>query len=107
MTASYPPVDGTQPCALDPEAWYPEKGGQTSTAKAMCQGCEFLRPCLAWSLENDEWGVWGGTTRDQRRDLRRRFGIAARPAPHLSETRSAAARAPHQSDVGGRDEVAS
>lgn len=84
---------------MDPEAWYPEKGQSSSQAKQLCTGCEFVRPCLAWALENDEWGVWGGTTRDQRRDLRQQFGIAKRPAPHVNQAMSENSRHHHVDDA--------
>lgn len=61
-----PPEDGA--CAeTDPELFFPEKGGSTREAKAICRGCEALEECLAWALRHDErFGVWGGTSTQDR-----------------------------------------
>lgn len=36
-------------------------------AKEVCDECPVVRECLANALENDERGVWGGTSRRQRK----------------------------------------
>ncbi|BEL42072.1 WhiB family transcriptional regulator [Mycobacteroides abscessus] len=63
-------------CAqTDPEAFFPEKGGSTREAKAMCERCEVKDPCLEYALDNDErFGIWGGLSERERRRLKR--GIA-------------------------------
>ena len=60
-------------CAqADPEAFFPEKGESSRAALAICLRCPVRRECLAFALEHDErYGVWGGTTEMQRRELRR------------------------------------
>jgi WhiB family redox-sensing transcriptional regulator len=41
-------------------------------AKKICQACTVTAECLAWALEHDQrFGVWGGTTERERRDMRR------------------------------------
>lgn len=69
-------------CAqTDPEAFYPEKGGTTASAKAVCQVCPVQAECLAYALARDErFGVWGGTSERERRQLRRRAAAAAAEA---------------------------
>ena len=39
-------------------------------AKSVCVGCPLLEVCLQWALDHREWGVWGATTRDERRAIR-------------------------------------
>jgi hypothetical protein len=39
--------------------------------KVMCAGCVERGPCLAWALEHEPVGVWGGTSAAERRRLRR------------------------------------
>lgn len=58
-------------CAqADPEAWYPEKGGSSARAKAICGGCAVRRQCLEHALTNDErFGVWGGLSERERRQI--------------------------------------
>lgn len=54
-----------------------EDGRPTSTdnytmAKRICKMCAHQNQCLQWALDNDEqYGIWGGTTPKQRRELRR------------------------------------
>jgi len=61
-------------CAeTDPEAFFPEKGGSTREAKAVCLACEVRQDCLGYALENDErFGIWGGVSERERRRMRRR-----------------------------------
>ncbi|WP_122820061.1 WhiB family transcriptional regulator [Varibaculum vaginae] len=63
-------------CAqTDPEAFFPEKGGSTREAKAVCELCEVRDECLSYALENDErFGIWGGLSERERRRLRRNVG---------------------------------
>ena len=63
-------------CAqTDPEAFFPEKGlgGQKSVklAKSMCKSCIYVTKCLQWAIDNNETGIWGGTTERERRYMRR------------------------------------
>lgn len=61
-------------CAqTDPEAFFPEKGGSTREAKAVCASCEVRAECLEYALENDErFGIWGGMSERERRRYKRR-----------------------------------
>ena len=63
-------------CAqTDPEAFFPEKGGSTREAKAVCELSEVRDECLSYALENDErFGIWGGLSERERRRLRRNVG---------------------------------
>ncbi|MEU9560097.1 WhiB family transcriptional regulator [Streptomyces fumanus] len=50
---------------------------QTEQAKAVCHRCPVRDQCLRWALDTGQSiGVWGGTSEDERRALKRR--IAAR-----------------------------
>ena len=54
---------------------------QLAWAKQVCAGCAVRTPCLEWALASgQEAGVWGGTTEDERRALRRTRQASARPA---------------------------
>ena len=47
-------------------------------AKAVCQTCPVREACLQYALETRQVdGIWGGTTEDERRRLRRAW-VAAR-----------------------------
>jgi WhiB family redox-sensing transcriptional regulator len=59
-------------CAqTDPEAFFPGQGEPTAAAKAVCMRCPVRGECLAYALERDEHGVWGGLSERERRALRR------------------------------------
>lgn len=49
-------------------------------ARSLCQGCEVRQPCLLYALDmftiTDDHGLWGGTTRDERRALRVRRRVS-------------------------------
>lgn len=69
-------LDGSQPCAqTDPELFFPDKGESPATAKQLCQDCPLIRDCLAYGLRFKVFGVWGGTTDQDRRALRAKYGI--------------------------------
>lgn len=45
---------------------------QIDAAKTVCDSCEAKNPCLDFALAtNQDSGVWGGTSEDERRKLRR------------------------------------
>lgn len=55
------------------EMFYPGRGEMRALARAraICEDCPVRQPCLAWALEHDERGVWGGTTWRQRQAMQR------------------------------------
>jgi WhiB family redox-sensing transcriptional regulator len=60
----------------DPELFFPVAAAgaalhQISTAKAVCQACAVRAACLAFGLQTSQDGIWGGTTPEERRALRR------------------------------------
>jgi WhiB family transcriptional regulator, redox-sensing transcriptional regulator len=62
---------------LDPELFFPVGVTgmaieQIDAAKAFCNTCESKEACLEFAITtNQEYGVWGATTEDERRVLRR------------------------------------
>ena len=61
-------------CAqVDPELFFPERGGSTRNAKGVCLSCEVRDDCLEYSLTNGEsFGMWGGLSERQRKKLKAR-----------------------------------
>lgn len=61
----------------DPELFFPvgtseAAFAQAEQAKAICRGCAVSDECLQWAVEtNQDVGIWGGLTEDQRRRLHR------------------------------------
>jgi WhiB family redox-sensing transcriptional regulator len=83
---NYPDFEefGAPPCSeTDPEAFYPidlndfAGGAGTSKyyneagAKAVCKACPYVMRCLMYAIENNEMGIWGGTTDSDRKSIRR------------------------------------
>jgi WhiB family redox-sensing transcriptional regulator len=62
----------------DPELFFPVSragpgASQVARAKAVCLSCPVRTECLNFALESgQDSGVWGGTSEDERRTLRRR-----------------------------------
>jgi WhiB family transcriptional regulator, redox-sensing transcriptional regulator len=58
---------------LDADLFFPERGESCAEAKAVCAGCSVRRECLEYALANNEqFGIWGGTSYRERRAIRRR-----------------------------------
>ena len=79
------PVDwqGKARCAeVDPEIFFPERGGSSKAARAVCSNCEVRAQCLEYALNNKEqFGIWGGTSERERRRLRKERAARARLRP--------------------------
>jgi len=72
---------GTNPDLFFPLGETGEPRAQAEAAKRMCQTCTVCDPCLQFALQTNQMtGVWGGTTEDERRRLRRSWVRAGRPA---------------------------
>jgi WhiB family redox-sensing transcriptional regulator len=69
--------------STEPEVFFPigSTGNaldQIAAAKRVCAQCEVVSACLDFALAtNQESGVWGGTSEDERRKLRKQW-LAAR-----------------------------
>ena len=51
------------------EMFFPPRGGDTSTPKAICAECPVRKECLAYGM-NERQGIFGGLTERERRALR-------------------------------------
>ena len=62
---------------VDPDLFFPIGNtgiavDQIEAAKGVCRQCEAQAPCLEFALAtNQEAGVWGGTSEEERRKLRK------------------------------------
>src|SRR5256885_2559544 len=72
---------------VDPDLFFPERGGSTREAKEVCRGCVVREDCLEYALANGEkFGIWGGMSERERRRVRR--ARAVRPRPRASTARA-------------------
>ena len=51
--------------------FFPARGESTAPAKAVCSRCLVRSECLGYAVENEEHGVWGSTSRQDRERIRR------------------------------------
>lgn len=69
---------------VDPELFFPIGNTgpaltQAAEAKAVCLSCEVMEVCLRWAMDNNQdSGVWGGKSEEERRSLKRRAARARR-----------------------------
>jgi WhiB family redox-sensing transcriptional regulator len=72
--------------AVDPDLFFPvgvtgPAVGQIAAAKAVCDGCQVRTECLEFAITtNQEYGVWGGASEEERRVLRRKWRAQQRRA---------------------------
>ena len=67
----------------DTEAFFTQNDKGTYTDKAMlqkiCGSCKVVNECLDYALRHEVMGYWGNTTEGQRKKVRDRLNIIARP----------------------------
>ena len=59
---------------FDIGVFFPDEGDADAIAHAkdICKACPVLEDCLSYAVEHNQTdGIWGGTTRQERRKLRR------------------------------------
>jgi WhiB family redox-sensing transcriptional regulator len=72
---------------VDPDLFFPERGGSTREAKEVCRGCVVREDCLEYALANGEkFGIWGGMSERERRRVRRARALSQRQAASLSRS---------------------
>lgn len=65
-------MDDAACAGMDPDVFFPERGGSQQPAKAMCAVCPVRAECLEYALTfKIKHGTWGGMSERERRGLRR------------------------------------
>lgn len=68
-----PWADDASCATSDPDIWFPEKGGPTADAIAICNTCPVIAECYAAAQElKPQHGIWGGKTVRQLAAARKR-----------------------------------
>src|ERR687892_1822506 len=71
---------------MDPDLFFPVGTTgpallQIEAAKAVCRQCDVREECLQYAIDsNQEYGIWGGMTEEERRYMRRE--LTTRIASH-------------------------
>jgi WhiB family transcriptional regulator, redox-sensing transcriptional regulator len=91
----------------DPDLFFPiaqtgQARQQTTAAKAVCRRCSVQRTCLSYAVSTAQDGIWGGTTRDERRALHLRSCDLV-PAAALRTISLVPGRVPYARDRATRD----
>lgn len=77
LTTESPVITGAPCQSVDPEIFFPDPTDllKTREAKELCKQCnpDTKSECLSFAMTNKiGYGVWGGLTQDERKNLRRR-----------------------------------
>jgi WhiB family redox-sensing transcriptional regulator len=66
-------MDAANCATSDPDAFFPEQGGDVYAPKRVCAACDVRAQCLQYALDHGErFGVWGGLTANERTRLRKK-----------------------------------
>jgi WhiB family transcriptional regulator, redox-sensing transcriptional regulator len=77
------PFDVTEAACngADPKLFYPPAFDWVpANAKLICDGCPFKDECLEYAIAHEEYGIWAGTSGEDRRRIRRQRGARLRTA---------------------------
>lgn len=61
------------------DTFFPGQGDDVRPAREMCNVCPVAVECLAYALDHGEkYGIWGGTSERERRQMRRDWQAVTR-----------------------------
>jgi WhiB family redox-sensing transcriptional regulator len=70
----------------DPELFFPigpmGSAAQIRSAQAICDRCTVSQDCLSYAMRTMPEGIWGGTTREERIEMRFRAAVDSRARGH-------------------------
>lgn len=63
---------------IDPNIFFPERGGDVMAARLVCESCPVMNDCLIYAMTLPEAvsGIWGGTSERERGRTPRRGGTS-------------------------------
>lgn len=64
------PIDPSTPLACHGNWKLFDQDEVTQEHRDLCRECPVITWCLEWAMSNNEFGIWAGTSRRQRRALR-------------------------------------
>lgn len=61
---------------VDPELFFPVKGGNGTGARRICRVCGVMQECLEFAVGRPGLGgIWGGTSEGERQKIRRTLDV--------------------------------
>ena len=61
------------------DAWFPEHGrgtdGEVVYARNICNNCIHKTECAEWGIKFERFGIWGGLSAYERKQIRRKRNI--------------------------------
>lgn len=78
---NYPNYDGTQNCAkVGVDMFFQDYHGKNAVSemadlREFCSTCPLLVECAEYAIRHEQHGFWGGTTPNERRNIRKSRGI--------------------------------
>jgi WhiB family redox-sensing transcriptional regulator len=67
---------------MDVNEFFPEgpiNRKKVAELKAVCATCPIINECLTVALHNNEYGIWGGTTEFERKNIKRKMKLISIP----------------------------
>lgn len=70
--------EGAACAGLDTNLFFPDMHDVASLPlyRKMCADCPVFDTCLEWSVVHERYGIWAGTSENEREKIRRHAGIA-------------------------------
>jgi WhiB family redox-sensing transcriptional regulator len=64
---------------IDTDVYFPPEDGTAISEKKLivyvCGNCVHKSECADWGVRNERFGIWGGLTEPERRDIRKQLNI--------------------------------
>jgi hypothetical protein len=73
----FPMADKSQPGKFSDN--YRQAKKDSALAKSICRDCVVRVQCLSYGLYHESYGIWGGATERERRQMRRKLNILMIP----------------------------
>lgn len=70
--------EGAACAGLDTELFFPLEKQSVSLQmyRKLCTECPVFETCLEWAVVHERYGIWAGTSENEREKIRRHAGIA-------------------------------
>jgi WhiB family redox-sensing transcriptional regulator len=99
-TDAVPLCAETDPDSFFPKDYFDDENGKSAassyenerSAKAICNECPLKLDCLMYAMTTGQHGIWGGTTENERRAIRRGRGVKLQRSLGLTPLRESKTR---------------